>query len=57
VAAPDWLLGILFGAGGLIGMYLGARVQKYVPERWIKLMLGTVIIAVASQYILSFLGR
>jgi uncharacterized membrane protein YfcA len=26
VAAPDWLLGILFGAGGLMGMYLGARV-------------------------------
>jgi uncharacterized membrane protein YfcA len=44
VAAPDWLLGILFGAGGLMGMYLGARVQKYAPEKWIKLMLGTVII-------------
>jgi uncharacterized membrane protein YfcA len=56
VAAPDWLLGILFGAGGLIGMYLGARVQKYMPGRWIKLMLGTVIIMVALKYILKFLG-
>ncbi len=56
VAAPDWLLGILFGAGGLMGMYLGARVQKYMPGRWIKLMLGTVIIMVASKYILKFLG-
>ena len=56
VAAPDWLLGILFGAGGLTGMYLGARVQKYVPGRWIKLMLGIVIITVASKYILRFLG-
>ena len=54
VAAPDWLLGILFGAGGLMGMYLGARVQKYAPEKWIKLMLGTVIIIVASKYILKF---
>jgi len=54
VAAPDWLLGILFGAGGLMGMYLGARVQKYAPERWIKLMLGGVIIIVASKYILGF---
>jgi uncharacterized membrane protein YfcA len=56
VAAPDWLLGILFGAGGLMGMYLGARVQKYMPGRWIKLMLGTVIIMVASKYILRFFG-
>ena len=53
VAAPDRLLGFLFGAGGLIGMYLGARVQKYAPERWIKLMLGTVIVIVAAKYILK----
>jgi uncharacterized membrane protein YfcA len=56
VATPDWLLGILFGAGGLAGMYLGARVQKYAPEKWIKLMLGAVIIIVASKYILRFFG-
>ena len=56
VAAPDWLLGILFGGGGLMGMYLGARVQKYAPERWIKLMLGGVIIIVASKYILKIFG-
>jgi len=54
VAAPDWLLGILFGAGGLMGMYLGARVQKYFSEKWIKLMLGGVIIIVALKYILKF---
>ncbi|MGD9150616.1 MAG: TSUP family transporter [Desulfobacterales bacterium] len=56
VAAPDWLLGILFGAGGLLGMYLGARAQKYVPSRWIKLMLGGVILMVAFKYILRFFG-
>ena len=54
VTSPDWLLGILFGAGGLVGMYLGARVQKYASERWIKLMLGGVIVIVASKYILKF---
>ena len=54
VAAPDWFLGILFGAGGLMGMYLGARIQKYAPERWIKLMLGGMIIIVASKYMLNF---
>lgn len=57
VAAPDWLLGLLFGAGGLMGMYLGAKAQKYVSERWIKLMLGSVIIIVALKYTLTFLGK
>ena len=56
VAGPDWLLGILFGAGGLMGMYLGARVQKYASERWIKLMLGAVMVIVAAKYILRFFG-
>jgi hypothetical protein len=28
--------------------------QKYVSQRWIKLMLGAVIISVASNYILRF---
>jgi uncharacterized membrane protein YfcA len=54
VAAPNWLLGILFGAGGMMGMYLGARTQKYMPGKWIKLMLGAIIIIVASRYILGF---
>jgi uncharacterized membrane protein YfcA len=54
VATPDWLLGLLFGAGGLMGMCLGARLQKYAPESWIKLMLGAVIIIVASKYISNF---
>jgi uncharacterized membrane protein YfcA len=54
VAAPNWLLGILFGAGGMMGMYLGARMQKYMPGKWIKLMLGAIIIIVASRYILGF---
>ena len=29
--APDWMLGILFGLGGMGGMYLGAYCQKFVP--------------------------
>ncbi|MBI5188537.1 MAG: sulfite exporter TauE/SafE family protein, partial [Nitrospirae bacterium] len=39
VTTPDWLLGFLFGAGGFAGMYLGARFQKFVPQKFIKLML------------------
>ena len=51
---PDWLLGILFGAGGFIGMYCGARLQKYVPQKFIKLMLGLTITFLAVRYIFQF---
>jgi uncharacterized membrane protein YfcA len=52
--APDWLLGILFGLGGMCGMYLGARCQKYVPAKVIKWMLGGIIVFTALKYIHGF---
>ena len=54
-ASPDWLLGLLFGAGGLAGMYLGARYQKVVPQKFLKLLLGLLIIFVAIKYIFHYL--
>ena len=53
--APDWLLGILFGLGGMAGMYLGARCQKFVPARAIKWMLAGIIIFTGTKYGLAFL--
>jgi uncharacterized membrane protein YfcA len=53
-APPDWMLGILFGAGGLLGMYFGAKMQKYISEKWIKLVLGMIVLIIASRYILRF---
>ena len=55
-APPDWLLGILFGLGGLLGMYLGASCQKYVPEKVIQAILALVIFTVSIKYILQFLN-
>jgi len=52
--SPDWLLGFLFGIGGFVGMYLGARFQKFVPQKIIKLMLGIIIVSLAVKYILQF---
>ncbi|MCL0107512.1 sulfite exporter TauE/SafE family protein [Peptococcaceae bacterium] len=50
--SPDWLLGILFGIGGLMGTYVGASIQKYLPEKVIKLVLGSLVILLAFKYIL-----
>jgi uncharacterized membrane protein YfcA len=52
--APDWALGALFGMGGAMGMYCGARVQKYIPAGFIKGSLALVILFAAIRYILSF---
>ena len=53
--APDWVLGVLFGFGGLFGMYLGARTQKFVPARIIKSILCACVLFVALRYIIGFL--
>ncbi|SMF32489.1 sulfite exporter TauE/SafE family protein [Desulfovibrio gilichinskyi] len=54
VIAPDWMLGILFGIGGMAGMYLGARCQKFFPAKSIKWMLAAVILFTACKYISEF---
>ena len=53
--APDWGLGLLFGLGGMAGMYCGARLQKYVPARAIKWLLAGCILFTAAKYLGGFL--
>ncbi|SBT93008.1 hypothetical protein GA0115233_105531 [Streptomyces sp. DI166] len=48
--APDWGLGIACGLGGLIGGYLGARLQPRVPETALRLLLGSLALAVGALY-------
>jgi uncharacterized membrane protein YfcA len=54
--APDWMLGLLFGLGGMAGMYLGARCQKFVPARAIKWMLAGIMVFTAVKYVFDFFG-
>jgi uncharacterized membrane protein YfcA len=50
--APDYRLGILFGIGGVIGIYLGARAQRFFPAKIIKAILATTLLFTAAKYIL-----
>lgn len=52
--SPDWALGALFGLGGLFGIYLGAKVQRFVRIKWLKLLLGLMLLFVALSYILGY---
>ena len=54
VAAPDWALGLLFGAGGLLGTYLGAALQKYLPEKFIRTFIGVLTALLAVRYIVEY---
>ncbi len=49
--APDWKLGLLFGVGGLVGMYCGARAQRFVPARLIKSILAFCILYTGLHYL------
>ncbi|RNC29421.1 MAG: hypothetical protein AWM53_00419 [Candidatus Dichloromethanomonas elyunquensis] len=52
--APDWLLGLLFGLGGIIGTYLGAYLQKFLPETLVKIILLVLISFLTITYIFEF---
>ncbi|MFC1520930.1 hypothetical protein ACFL6Y_00835 [Elusimicrobiota bacterium] len=52
--SPDWILGIIFRGRGGLGVYCGARFQKFIPEGVIRVVLGVLISALALKYIVSF---
>lgn len=51
--APDWMLGAMFGIGGAAGMYVGARIQRYIPANLIKAILAACILFVSVRYIIG----
>lgn len=48
--APDWVLGLACGTGGLIGGYLGARLQPHLPETALRLLLGALAATLGTLY-------
>jgi uncharacterized protein len=48
---PDWTLGLACGFGGLIGGYLGARLQPRLPPTALRLLLGSTALALAVGYL------
>jgi len=51
-SSPDWLLGALYGVGGMLGVYVGARLQGRVSALAIKVVLGIALVFVAARYLL-----
>jgi uncharacterized membrane protein YfcA len=53
--APDWMLGVSLGVGGLLGMYCGARIQRYLPARVIEGVLALSTTGLALAYLARYL--
>ena len=51
---PDWRLGGIFGGGGLLGMYCGARLQKRLRARLIEGILAVLVAGLAVSYMVGF---
>ena len=46
---------LVFGIGGFAGMYCGARLQKFVPAKFIKWIMVVCLLVTAGKYIWDFL--
>ena len=51
---PKLDVGLALGFGGVTGMYCGARIQKYMPERLIRSILTILIFLLAFKYLYSY---
>ena len=54
--APDWVLGLFLGAGGLIGGYLGASMQGRIAEQTLRRVLGVLALVLGVRYLVVGLG-
>ena len=52
--APEWAWGFFAAAGGIFGSWSASKTQMYVPEHFLKLMLGGVTGIVGALYVVDF---
>jgi uncharacterized protein len=50
---PAWTIGICAGLGGLIGGYVGAWLQPYLPQRALTMLLGVMAAGIAVAYVVQ----
>ncbi len=49
--APEWALGAFLGVSGFAGSYLGAPLQRQVPELALQRLLGVIACAAAARHL------
>lgn len=51
---PDWGFGLLVASGAIFGAWVASKTQRYIPERYLKPMLGTITGIVGILYIANW---
>lgn len=54
VSQPEWAWGFFAASGGILGSWCAAKTQKFVPERFLKLMLGGVTGIAGVLYVIDY---
>ncbi|MBN2655292.1 MAG: sulfite exporter TauE/SafE family protein [Nitrospirae bacterium] len=52
--APDIALGALFGLGGFLGIYFGARMQRFIPEKPVRIGICCMLLATGAGYLVRY---
>ena len=52
--SPDWAFALFVAAGAIFGSWLGSKTQKFIPERYLKTMLGTITGIVGILYFINY---
>lgn len=47
--SPDFRLGLLFGLGGMLGVYTGSALQRYLPPRPLKMLMFLLVALMALE--------
>lgn len=47
--SPDFRLGLLFGLGGMLGVYIGSTLQRRLPPQPLKILMFMLIVVMALQ--------
>ena len=48
--APEWIVGLALGLGGLIGSYLSAAIHERLPETFLRRALGLLALILGLRY-------
>jgi len=51
---PNLRIGLVLGFSGFIGIYIGSRLQKLIPERVIRIVLSIAVLILALRYISQY---
>lgn len=53
-ASPDWGFGLIVAAGAMIGAWIASKTQQFIPEKYLKPMLGLVTGLVGLLYVINY---